>query len=128
MQLKKLKRIFFKDGGERIFFGTKKGSTIERYFNKSKNFLQNEFSLEIDHGTPPVPKKLKIYFIYLDENCNEYILKKELDLSERQPHQTGKVQTIIPVKIEQNGKVLYKVKFEHIPTTDSSIYITYFLN
>lgn len=120
--MKKLRRTFLQVD-ERIHFGSKKGSTVERYFDKSRFSLRNNFFLYIDHATPPVPRNLTVSFIYLDEDCIEYIVQEQLTLLERQPGKTGKIETKIPVKIQHDQKELHKIRFEHLPTTDSSVYI-----
>jgi hypothetical protein len=123
MSLKKIKRTFLKID-ERIHFGSKKCSTVERYFDKSRFNLKNEFYIYIDHGIPPLPKKLTVSFIYLDKNCREYIIQEQLILMGRQTGQTGKIETKIPVTIQLDEKELFKIKFEHLPTTKSSVYIS----
>lgn len=120
--MKKLKRKFLQVD-ERMHFGIKKGSVVERYFDKARFTLKNNFSLYIDHATPPAPQNLTVTFIYLDKNCTEYIVQKELVLQSRQPGQTGKIEVKIPVTIQQDGKELQKIKFEHLPMTNSSVYI-----
>jgi hypothetical protein len=109
---------------ERIQFGTKKGSSVERYFDKSKfTFNGNTFFLYINHAVPPVPKDLIVSLIYLDENSEEYTINKKYSLQERQPGQAGKIEKKISVDIEKDGKKLQRIKFEHLANTDSSIYI-----
>ena len=120
--MKKLKRTFLKVD-ERIYFGVKKGSSIERYFDKTRFSLQNNFYLYIDHGTPPVPKNFTVSFIYLDKNFIEHIIQKQFILQARQIGKAGKIEIKIPVTILQDGKDLHKIIFEHLPTTDSSVYI-----
>lgn len=120
--MRKLKRTFLKVD-ERIHFGTKNGSIVERYFDKSRFTLKNNFYFYIDHGIPPVPKDLTVSFIYLDKNCVEYTVQKDLVLQGRQHGQTGKIEIKIPVTIQQDEKELHKIKFEHLPTTNSSVYI-----
>ena len=121
--MKKLRRTFVQID-ERIYFGSKKGSLVERYFEKSRFTFENSFYLFLDHGNPPVPQNLTVSFIYLDKDYIEYIIQKQYALQPRQAGQTGKIELKIPVIIEQNGKELHKIRFEHLPTTDSSIYIS----
>lgn len=120
--MKKLKRTFLKVG-ERIHFAAKKSSMVERYFDKSRLRLNNNFYFYIDHNIPPVPNNLSVSFIYLDKNCVEHIVQKQFAFQGRQSGQTGKNEIKISVKIQQDGKELRKIKFEHLPTTDSSVYI-----
>ncbi len=117
--MKKLKRTFLKVD-ERIHFDVKKGSVVERYFDKSRFTLKDIFYFYIDYGIPPVPKNLTVSFIYLDKNYVEYIIHKDLVLQNRQ---VGEIEIKIPVTIQQGGKELHKIKFEHLPTTNSSVYI-----
>jgi hypothetical protein len=120
--MKKLKRTFLKVD-ERIHFGEKKGSIVERYFDQSRFSIKNNFYFYIDYDIQPVPKKLAVYFIYLDKHRVEYIVREEFVLKERQPCQNGKNEIKIPVKIQLDEKELYKIKLEHLPTTNSSVYI-----
>jgi hypothetical protein len=121
--MKKSRRIFLKTD-EVIRFTEKKRSYVERYFDKSRFSLKENFFLYIDHGIPPHPTNVILRLHYLNLNGISDVVQKDLLLTGRGPGQTGHIQERIPVSATIEDKELFKVSFEHIPTTDSRIYVS----
>ena len=119
--MKRLKRTFLKVD-ERIYFGVKKGSSAERYFDKNRFNITDNFYLYIDYGNSTPPKDLTITFIYHDEKFVEYIIQKQLKIQSRNGRM-GKCEIKLLVIVQQEGKALHKIKFENLPITESSLYI-----
>lgn len=122
--MEKLRRKYLKNTGERIQFGATKGSVVERYFKKPDSSRENDLYLYINYREIPIPKNIEITFIYLDENYTEFVVKEELTFQEAPPFHKGEIVTRVPFFIQKDGKELFKIKFENLPTTESSLHLT----
>lgn len=119
--MKKLRRKFLTTD-ERFSFGVKKGSVFERYCDKSW-ILKSDFNIYIDYGIPPAPTKLTVSLIYHDKESVEYIIQHKLSIPDRNTI-VGRQEIKLPVIVRQAGKELHKIKFESLPLSNSSVYIS----
>ena len=123
--MKRLKRKFVQ-ATEIFNFGVKKGSVAERYFDTTRLNLGKtnkiNFYLEYGFGTPP--KNAILYLIYIDTKFNEFVIEYKKDIPVKESTNKKEHHIKIPVLISTEGKTLYKIKLENLPTTECRIDIS----
>lgn len=110
---------------ERLYFNSKNGYSVERCYDISSTVMENCFFLYIDGQVPISPSGIIISLIYLNiksKNFTEHLIQNTYKLP---PLESKKEDDIkISIKIDIDGKKLWKIKFKNVSKVESSIYVS----